>query len=186
MDYRQSLATVLRLGIIDIHADAHRSQGMISLVQGKLARSQYVSYLFMLWQVYRSVSALYLIQNPLICAQFTQELVNPRISDRSNCLSQDIDHILGYPSWREHSLQLSVQMVDALTTYLRRLTLIANSSPELLLAHVYVCILDDLSGGQYIKRHVKGAYQLDEETLSFYRFENIQGIKTIKAWFRFQ
>jgi heme oxygenase len=76
-------------------------------------------------------------------------------------------------------------MSEALELYLARLSNLSQVSPALLLAHIYVRILGDLSGGQYIGWQLKKVYQLEEESLSFYRFgQTHEDVIKTKHWFK--
>jgi heme oxygenase len=70
-----------------------------------------------------------------------------------------------------------------------------SSDPTRLLAHAYVRYLGDMSGGQFIRRRIAKAYDLDVERgdgIRFYDFKkldssesaNIGDLKKIKEWYR--
>jgi len=182
LDYSQPIAILLKHGTHDVHAAAHRSEGATQLIRGVLPKSQYILYLYMLWHVYGLLEDLLENHNddPVIGA-----FAHPRISGRTLCLADDIDHLLGHQEWRSISPDLLPIMTESLQIYLGRLTSLGQNSPELLLAHIYVRILGDLSGGQYIRRQVQKAYQLEEESLSFYRFGRSQeDVSKTKLWFK--
>ena len=80
-----------------------------------------------------------------------------------------------------------------LSAYTSRLQHLADREPAALLAHAYVRYLGDLSGGQFIKRRIAKAYDLeDSRGLSFYDFKQLGGnawstigdMKKIKEWYR--
>lgn len=75
-------------------------------------------------------------------------------------------------------------MTAALSKYIQHLASLAKTSPSLLLAHVYVRILGDLRGGQYIKRQVQKTYQLEDDAVSFYRFGSLDDTNRLKTWIR--
>jgi len=189
LDYNQPISVLLKMGTANVHEAAHRSEAVSRLVRGQLTRDQYVLYLFMLWRVYDLLESL-LTKNCIRNNDPTLTVFcNSRISGRSIRLADDIDHILNSQTWREHPpFQLSTQMTEALNTYLQRLTDIdRGAKPGLLLAHIYVRILGDLSGGQIIKRAVQKAYRLEKEAVSFYQFGSMrEDVKRIKVWFKEQ
>jgi heme oxygenase (biliverdin-producing, ferredoxin) len=117
--------------------------------------------------------------NPILAAFYDISILS-----RSDCLSHDINHILNGLRRKDYPL-LSPEMTKALAAYLRRLTDLDQTSPGLLLAHIYVRILGDLNGGQLIKRRVQKAYQLEEESLTFYRFGlSAEDVKLAKLRFK--
>jgi len=182
LDYSQPITSLLKIGTVDVHAAAHHSEGAIRLVNGTLPKSRYVLYLYMLWHVYSVFEEL--LENHSDSSTLGG-FAHPRVSGRSLHLADDIDHILGHQVWRSTPPELSPTMTKALENYLGRLIVLGQNFPDLLLAHVYVRILGDLSGGQYIKRQVQKAYQLEEESLSFYRFGKSQeDIGKTKLWFK--
>ena len=87
-------------------------------------------------------------------------------------------------------------MPAQLHTYVDRINTISDSpDPSALLAHSYVRYLGDLSGGQFVRRMIARAYELDEMTgigVEFYEFRELGGsrranqddMKKIKEWFR--
>lgn len=91
---------------------------------------------------------------------------------------------------------LLASMPVQLRTYVDRINTIASSpDPSALLAHSYVRYLGDLSGGQFIRRVIIKAYDLDEASgvgLEFYDFKELGGsrkanqgdMKKIKRWFK--
>jgi heme oxygenase len=79
------------------------------------------------------------------------------------------------------------------TTRLQELS--SLSDPSRLLAHAYVRYLGDMSGGQFIRRRIAKAYNLDPERgdgIRFYDFNKLGGsesanagdLKRIKEWYR--
>jgi len=81
----------------------------------------------------------------------------------------------------------------ALMQYIDRLNALAGTDPAPLLAHAYVRYLGDLSGGQFIRRRLAKAYNLEDGAgLSFYDFKQLSGsgsstigdMKKIKEWYR--
>jgi heme oxygenase len=80
--------------------------------------------------------------------------------------------------------------------YTMRLQELSESSdPTRLLAHAYVRYLGDMSGGQFIRRRIAKAYDLDVDRgdgIRFYDFKkldssesaNIGDLKKIKEWYR--
>lgn len=123
---------------------------------------------------------------------------NPGLLARTSSLSADIAHLLQVPesSWQSHPIHASLTSSppQPLTDYITRLQTLADSSdPSPLLAHAYVRYLGDLSGGQFIRRRLAKAYDLEDGAgLSFYDFKQLGGnasgtigdMKKIKEWYR--
>lgn len=131
--------------------------------------------------------------NPVLAPTY-----NPGLLARTASLSADIAHLLQVPesSWQSHPIHTSVTSSppQPLTDYITRLQTLADSSdPSPLLAHAYVRYLGDLSGGQFIRRRLAKAYDLEDGAgLSFYDFKQLGGtasgtigdMKKIKEWYR--
>lgn len=125
---------------------------------------------------------------------------NPPLLGRASSLNSDISYLLQVPAsaWQKHPLHMSLlaSMPAQLHTYVDRINSISDSpDPSALLAHSYVRYLGDLSGGQFIRRVIAKAYELDEmsgTSLEFYEFKELGGsrranqgdMKKIKEWFR--
>ena len=78
---------------------------------------------------------------------------------------------------------LTPKQCHATRLYVDRLQNIANLDSALLVAHAYTRYMGDLSGGQFIKRHVLSRWPLDDEAtvgtngFTFYEFETPDQIK---------
>jgi heme oxygenase len=80
--------------------------------------------------------------------------------------------------------------------YTTRLQVLSSlPDPSCLLAHAYVRYLGDMSGGQFIRRRIGKAYDLDLDRgdgIRFYDFKKLGGsetanmgdLKVVKEWYR--
>lgn len=127
---------------------------------------------------------------------------NPGLFARSANLAADISYILEVPesSWQSHPIHVALMTTAqpaALSRYVARIQeLAAGRDPARLLAHAYVRYLGDLSGGQFIRRSISKAYDLEVGIggLSFFDFRTLSGavgeaanageMKRIKEWYR--
>lgn len=193
-NFSQSIATLLREGTAEAHERAEHSQGAGWLTRGELDRDEYVRFLMMLYHVYDSFERAIdrHASHPVL-----QPTYNPTLLARTASLSADIAYLLQTPesTWQSHPIHIQL-MSDpplALTQYTDRLNTLADTDPAPLLAHAYVRYLGDLSGGQFIRRRLAKAYNLEDGAgLSFYDFKQLGGtgsstigdMKKIKEWYR--
>jgi len=197
LDYSLPLADLLRIGTAKAHQDAENSEGGIALASGKLDKEEYVRFLMMMFHIY-SIFEQALDQHsshPTLHPTY-----NPAVLARTSSLESDISFLLQVPesSWQSHPLHTAVisSPPPQFTQYISRLeALSASPDPSPLLAHAYVRYLGDLSGGQFIRRRISKAYELDNtdgDGVRFYVFKqlggtkegNIGDFKKIKEWYR--
>lgn len=196
-DFSLPIASLLRAGTSEAHEAAENSQGGVRLVKGELDKEEYVYFLMMLWHVYDELERGLETHASYPTLQTTY---NPTLLARTQSLSQDISYLLGVPEgeWQMHPSHNSLMasppkpFVDY-TTRLRELS--GSSDPSRLLAHAYVRYLGDMSGGQFIRRRIAKAYDLDLDRgygIQFYDFKkldssesaNMGDLKKIKEWYR--
>ncbi|KAI0632322.1 hypothetical protein C8Q77DRAFT_1125052 [Trametes polyzona] len=196
IDLSQPVANILRQGTAAAHERAEHSQGAKWLARGELDKEEYVRFLMMLYHIYDAFERA-LEQHathPVLAPTH-----NPGLFARTENLSADISYLLGVPepSWKTHPLHVALTTAPpaALTQYVSRINeLAAGPDPSRLLAHAYVRYLGDLSGGQFIRRHIAKAYGLEDGAgVSFYEFRPLGGgttagtmgdLKKIKEWYR--
>jgi heme oxygenase (biliverdin-producing, ferredoxin) len=106
-------------------------------------------------------------------------------------------------SWSTHPVadELSSFPPEGFAAYTSRLRALVSGDkstpgPAGLLAHGYVRYLGDLSGGQFLRRKIAKAYELDEQEgagLEFYDFASLEDntrrgtigdLKKVKEWYR--
>ena len=94
-------------------------------------------------------------------------------------MEQDLHFYYG-ANWREEA-----KNTKAGKAYVARIREIAQSQPELLVAHCYTRYLGDLSGGQILKKISQRAMNLTEgEGTAFYEFADIADEKAFKDKYR--
>ncbi|KAI0688705.1 heme oxygenase [Cytidiella melzeri] len=201
VDFSKDVATLLRTGTAAAHDKAENSEGAGWLVRGELDREEYVRFLMMLYHVYEHLETALekYSTHPVLAPTY-----NPTLFARTAALSSDISHFLQLPesSWLSHPIHTSLEASppEAFTAYTARIRYLADTNPAGLLAHAYVRYLGDLSGGQFIKRRIIKAYNLDDDDdnhsgrgVAFYEFGKLGGeagvatigdIKKVKEWFR--
>ncbi|KAG1748568.1 hypothetical protein EDB19DRAFT_210682 [Suillus lakei] len=196
-DFSLPIASLLRVGTSEAHEAAEHSQGGVRLVKGELNKEEYVYFLMMLWHVYAELERGLETHASYPTLQPTY---NPTLLARTPSLSQDISYLLGVPEaeWQTHPSHCSLMASPPkpfveYTTRLRELS--GSSDPTCLLAHAYVRYLGDMSGGQFIRRRIAKAYDLDTDRgdgIRFYDFKkldssesaNMGDLKKIKEWYR--
>ena len=94
-------------------------------------------------------------------------------------LESDLETLAGR-EWRS-----TLRVLPATGEYAARLRALADSSPELLVAHAYVRYLGDLSGGQMLKQIVAKHLGLPiDEGTRFYEFAELGDLKAFGIAFR--
>jgi len=196
-DFSLPMASLLRVGTSEAHEAAEHSQGGVRLVKGELDKAEYVYFLMMLWHIYAELERGLETHASYPTLQSTY---NPTLLARTSSLSQDISYLLGVPEteWQTHPSHSSLMTSPPkpFVEYTMRLQELSESSdPTRLLAHAYVRYLGDMSGGQFIRRRIAKAYDLDVDRgdgIRFYDFKkldssesaNIGDLKKIKEWYR--
>ncbi|KAG8892914.1 hypothetical protein FRC00_011326 [Tulasnella sp. 408] len=201
LDLSLPTSALLRAATAAAHQSAETSAGAKGLLGGRLPKEEYTKFLFIIWHLYDTLETALdtHASHPAIAP-----IYNPTILRRTDSLSADIAFFLGANSsnpavWQQHPQYVSFLPFPApVQTYLSRITSIASSPTEVhrLVAHAYVRYLGDLSGGQFIKRIVSKAYNLEDgEGTSFFEFARLGGpaggdhaasgdIIKLKQWFR--
>lgn len=77
-----------------------------------------------------------------------------------------------------------IEALPATTAYCDRIRAVCFDQPGAFIAHHYTRYMGDLSGGQFIGRVVKRAYDLDGEGASFFTFDAIDDAKAFKDAYR--
>ena len=61
---------------------------------------------------------------------------------------------------------------------------IRETSPQALPGHIYVRYLGDLNGGRVLRTLLADQFSLDDSALNFYRFAEIENLKTYRSEYR--
>jgi heme oxygenase len=110
--------------------------------------------------------------HPIVGKIYFQEL------NREGSLEKDLQYYYGI-NWKNE-----IQISPAGQAYVNRIHEVANTAPELLVAHSYTRYLGDLSGGQILKKIAQKAMNLDQKGTAFYEFEDISDEKEFKNKYR--
>ena len=171
-----TLSSDLRTHTAKAHEDAEQSDFMSSLLKGNLDQEAFIKLQEQLWLVYAALEAVVRASadDPRGAA-----LLDFRL-ERTATLENDLDILTGGAAWRE-----KVSATPATADYVARLEDIEQKKDfPRIVAHHYVRYLGDLSGGQVIARLVNREYDVPEEALSFYRFEELGKLKVYKDNYR--
>ena len=170
-----NLATMLREGTKKSHTMAENVGFVKCFLKGVVEKKSYRKLVTSLYFVYSAMEEEMerLKDHPLVAPIYFPEL------NRKNSLEEDLHFYYG-ANWREEA-----QNTKAGKAYVARIREIAESNPELLVAHCYTRYLGDLSGGQILKKISQRAMNLNEgEGTAFYEFKDISDEKAFKDNYR--
>ena len=170
-----NLATMLREGTKKSHTMAENVGFVKCFLKGVVEKKSYRKLVTNLYFVYSAMEEEMekLRDHPVVSQIYFPQL------HRKYSLEQDLYFYYG-PNWREE-----ITLSPAGKAYVERIREIANSKPELLVAHSYTRYLGDLSGGQILKKISQRAMNLtDGEGTAFYEFEDISDEKAFKTNYR--
>ncbi|MGB3695263.1 MAG: heme oxygenase (biliverdin-producing) [Spirulinaceae cyanobacterium] len=170
-----NLATMLREGTKKSHTMAENVGFVKCFLKGVVEKKSYRKLVTNLYYVYSAMEEEMekLRDHPVISQVYFPEL------NRQQSLEQDLLYYYG-PNWKNE-----IFLSDAGKAYVERIREVANSRPELLLAHLYTRYLGDLSGGQILKKIAKKGMNLSEgEGTAFYEFADIPDEKAFKSKYR--
>ena len=170
-----NLATMLREGTKKSHTMAENVGFVKCFLKGVVEKKSYRKLVTSLYFVYSAMEEEMerLKDHPVVSKVYFPEL------NRKQSLEQDLHFYYG-PNWREEA-----RNTKAGKAYVARIREIAQSQPELLVAHCYTRYLGDLSGGQILKKISQRAMNLtDGEGTAFYEFDDIPDEKAFKDKYR--
>lgn len=173
----QPLSVAMRSATAAAHADAEGSAFISELMRGERDAEAFllltVQLLFIYGALEETLRANY-ETHPLVAR------LDDRRLDRTAALESDLTSLC--PGYEARIADGTLPVVPATRRYAELLA--TSHTPERVLANHYVRYLGDLSGGQAIAALVKRHYDVDEEALSFYRFEGIDKLKVFKDEYR--
>ena len=170
-----NLATMLREGTKKSHTMAENVGFVKCFLKGVVEKKSYRKLVVDLYYVYSAMEEELekLKDHPIISQIYFPEL------NRKKSLEQDLQYYFGH-NWREE-----ITISEPGKAYVARIREIAQTQPELLVAHSYTRYLGDLSGGQILKKISQKAMNLsDGEGTAFYEFTQIPDEKAFKAQYR--
>ncbi|MCZ2817392.1 biliverdin-producing heme oxygenase [Modestobacter sp. VKM Ac-2984] len=156
------------------HTAAEGSGFVTALLAGELPRTAYADLL-------GQSHAVYAVLEEAAEAQADSPEVRPFLHPglvRLPALEADLAFLLG-PQWRRE-----LAILPATERYVARLREVAFDWPAGLVAHHYLRYLGDLSGGQIIRRLVGRTFDLEQDGLQFYVFDQIPKPKPFKDDYR--
>jgi heme oxygenase (biliverdin-producing, ferredoxin) len=170
-----NLASKLKEGTKKAHTAAENVGFVKCFLKGVVEKNSYRKLVGNLYFVYSAMEEEMhrLSQHPIVSKLYFSEL------DRKATLEQDLFFYYG-SNWRDQ-----VTLSPAGKAYVDRIHELANTAPELLIAHSYTRYMGDLSGGQILKGIAQRGMNLTEgEGTAFYEFEEIPDEKAFKAKYR--
>ncbi|MDJ0705149.1 MAG: heme oxygenase (biliverdin-producing) [Leptolyngbyaceae cyanobacterium MO_188.B28] len=169
------LASKLREGTKKAHTMAENVGFVKCFLKGVVEKTSYRKLVSNLYFVYSAMEEemVRLHDHPVISKIYFSEL------DRKESLEKDLHYYYG-ADWQEQ-----VAPSPAAQAYVKRIHEIANTEPELLVAHSYTRYLGDLSGGQILKGITQRGMNLaNGEGTAFYEFDAIADEKAFKDMYR--
>ncbi|ACK65440.1 Heme oxygenase [Rippkaea orientalis PCC 8801] len=170
-----NLATMLREGTKKSHSMAENVGFVKCFLKGVVEKNSYRKLVANLYFVY---SAMEEEMDKLKDHEIVSKIYFPQLH-RKHSLEKDLYYYYG-ANWRNE-----IVLSEAGEAYVQRIHELANSAPELLVAHSYTRYLGDLSGGQILKKIAERAMNLGEDGgTAFYEFPTISDEKAFKNKYR--
>ncbi len=170
-----NLATKLREGTKKAHSMAENMGFVKCFLKGVVEKNSYRKLIGNFYFIYSAMEEEMdrHKNHPLLGKIYYQQL------NRQRSLEQDLSFYYG-ADWKSQ-----IVLSPAGSAYVNRIREIANSAPELLIAHSYTRYIGDLSGGQILKNIAVRAMNLAEgEGTAFYEFKDIPDEKQFKVGYR--
>ena len=168
-----ALAGQLREGTKKSHTMAENTGFVACFLKGVVEKASYRKLIGDLYFVYKAmeeeIDRLVQENHPVIKHIGFKELF------RRQTLEKDLEFYYGN-NWLDQ-----IKISESAQSYVNRIRLVANESPELLVGHHYTRYIGDLSGGQILKKIAKKALNLrGDDGLNFYEFKLIEDEKLFK------
>jgi heme oxygenase len=173
-DASAAFSVRLRDGTREDHERAESSPFITAYLAGRVPREGYAALQGQLWFVYDALegTARSLRDDPVVGA-----FLDPRL-DRLAALDTDLRMLVG-DDWRER-----VEPGPAALAHASRIREIGVTWPAGVIAHHYIRYLGDLSGGRALGSKARKLYQLTDEGVRFYRFDDIPSPAAFKDDYR--
>ena len=171
------LSTALREATTRAHEDAEHSPFITRLMNGGASASDFAAFTAQLHPVYVALEAAMdaHADHPAVAALHDPLLI------RTARLASDLGVLFG-PDWADQVADGRIAILPATRAYVERIGSVER--PEALVAHHYVRLLGDLSGGQAIASLVARHYAVPDAALTLYRFDGIDKAKPYKDAYR--
>ena len=164
-----TLALQLKEGTKVSHSAAENTKFVSSFLKGVVSRDNYKQLTANFYYVYRAMEEE--------IEKLDDFPLHDKLLNRTNKLEQDLRYYYGV-MWRD-----KIEPSQATKNYVKRIQVIAQQTPYLLVAHHYTRYMGDLSGGQILSNIAKNALNLTTEGLKFYEFD-IPNMKEYKDKYR--
>lgn len=150
-----------------LHSASEHSGYIKRLIDGNASVSGYGEYLFNLHAMYQAIEEALEVNKD---HEVLKEFVTPELY-RSQLIQKDIE-VLFEDKKNELSLLASTRACVA------RIRELATSQPELIIAYAYTRFLADLFGGRTFYALLGLKYNVPEEALNYYKFEQLGDVRT--------
>lgn len=164
-----TLALQLKEGTKVSHSAAENTKFVSSFLKGVVSRDNYKQLTANFYYVYRAMEEE--------IDKLDDFPLHDKLLNRTHKLEQDLRYYYGV-MWRD-----KIQPSQSTKNYVKRIQVIAQQTPYLLVAHHYTRYMGDLSGGQILASITKKALNLTTEGLKFYEFD-IPNMKEYKDKYR--
>ena len=164
-----TLALQLKEGTKVSHSAAENTKFVSSFLKGVVSRDNYKQLTANFYFVYRAMEEE--------IEKLDDFPLHDKLLNRTHKLEQDLRYYYGV-MWRD-----KIEPSPATKNYVKRIQVIAQQTPYLLVAHHYTRYMGDLSGGQILASITKKALNLKDEGLKFYEFD-IPNMKEYKDKYR--
>ena len=164
-----NLALELKEGTKVSHSAAENTKFVSSFLKGVVSRDNYKQLTANFYYVYRAMEEE--------IEKLDDFPLHDKLLNRTHKLEQDLRYYYGV-MWRD-----KISPSQSTKNYVKRIQVIAQQTPYLLVAHHYTRYMGDLSGGQILASITKKALNLTTEGLKFYEFD-IPNTKEYKDKYR--
>ena len=164
-----TLALELKEGTKVSHSAAENTKFVSSFLKGVVSRDNYKQLTANFYYVYRAMEEE--------IDKLDDFPLHDKLLNRTHKLEQDLRYYYGV-MWRD-----KIEPSQSTKNYVKRIQVIAQQTPYLLVAHHYTRYMGDLSGGQILASITKKALNLTTEGLKFYEFD-IPNMKEYKDKYR--
>ena len=164
-----NLALQLKEGTKVSHSAAENTKFVSSFLKGVVSRDNYKQLTANFYYVYRAMEEE--------IDKLDDFPLHDKLLNRTHKLEQDLRYYYGV-MWRD-----KISPSQSTKNYVKRIQVIAQQTPYLLVAHHYTRYMGDLSGGQILSNIAKKALNLTTEGLKFYEFD-IPNMKEYKDKYR--
>ncbi len=162
----------------DAHSRTEESGFVTSLMHGEACHGAYSAMVSQHLAIYRALESTlwqHYRDDPMVAP-----FLDPRLN-RVAALEHDLVTLLGQEALDNFGTGFTT-LTPATEAYVDALS--NGHTPERMLANHYVRYLGDLSGGQIVATLVRRHYDIDDEAVTFYQFDDIGKLKPYKDEYR--